>query len=307
MTGFAFSRTGPQPYLIACLRGLDIPGVVLVSSSTEDGGTSVQLPKGVASQVAMVVFVVIAVGLGALRFLLIAAELPGVGVVTVTVLASLSPLLAAITVATWTGGRDGRRDLWRRATHWRVRPGWFALGLLLPAVLYGTVLGAYVALGGVAPVIDLDVLPLVMLEILVVGPLFLFVEEIGWRGWLQRALQSRASGLVAAVSVGVVWFGWHLPLLYLPGSPQSRIAPAAFAALLIAAGIVFAGIFNATEGSVPAVVAAHLGFNLALGTTILALPEGATAYVALCAIATALLAVPVVRSPQAALRGTTQR
>lgn len=256
---------------------------------------------------AMVVFVVIAVGLGALRFLLIAAELPGVGVVTVTVLASLSPLLAAITVATWTGGRDGRRDLWRRATHWRVRPGWFALGLLLPAVLYGTVLGAYVALGGVAPVIDLDVLPLVMLEILVVGPLFLFVEEIGWRGWLQRALQSRASGLVAAVSVGVVWFGWHLPLLYLPGSPQSRIAPAAFAALLIAAGIVFAGIFNATEGSVPAVVAAHLGFNLALGTTILALPEGATAYVALCAIATALLAVPVVRSPQAALRGTTQR
>lgn len=44
------------------------------------------------------------------------------------------------------------------------------------------------------------------------------LEEGGWRGYLQPALESRLSVLPAAFCVGLVWAFWHLPYFILPGS-----------------------------------------------------------------------------------------
>ena len=37
-------------------------------------------------------------------------------------------------------------------------------------------------------------------------------EEIGWRGYLFRKLCLRLNPLLAAVMVGIVWAGWHIPM-----------------------------------------------------------------------------------------------
>lgn len=46
------------------------------------------------------------------------------------------------------------------------------------------------------------------------------VEEIGWRGLLQPQLEKNFSHITAAVSVGIIWAFWHLPLWFIEGTSQ---------------------------------------------------------------------------------------
>ena len=50
-------------------------------------------------------------------------------------IASFGPFLAAIVVLALTEGKAGLLGLFRRMIRWRVAPGWYAVALLLPAVL----------------------------------------------------------------------------------------------------------------------------------------------------------------------------
>lgn len=46
------------------------------------------------------------------------------------------------------------------------------------------------------------------------------LEEIGWRGYLQPALESRLAILPAIIIIGILWSLWHLPLWINPGTYQ---------------------------------------------------------------------------------------
>lgn len=257
-----------------------------------DGSTPLRLPdESVGGTANIVAFIAIVLLLGTARLLTVWEPLQALAGIS-TVAAALSPLVAALGIAALTRGRAGLSDLWRRATHWRIPLRWYLLGLVVPVVVYGTVLAVQVAFGDArlrwGPAVSL-----VVLEIVLTGPFFYFVEEIGWRGWLQRALQVRLSGLVAGLSVGAVWFLWHLPLSFIPGTVQSEFSVVAYMALTLPAALIFAWIYNATGGSVPAVVAAHFGFNLGTGGILSALSEGANAFIAFSAIPTIVAAVLV--------------
>jgi hypothetical protein len=47
-------------------------------------------------------------------------------------------------------------------------------------------------------------------------------EELGWRGFAQPELQEQYGGLRAAVIIGVLWGGWHLPLFFDPTAVHSQ-------------------------------------------------------------------------------------
>lgn len=49
------------------------------------------------------------------------------------------------------------------------------------------------------------------------------IEEIGWRGLLQPELEKKYSHIVAAVSVGIIWAIWHLPLWFIDGTHQQTM------------------------------------------------------------------------------------
>jgi membrane protease YdiL (CAAX protease family) len=53
------------------------------------------------------------------------------------------------------------------------------------------------------------------------GPLF---EEFGWRGFLQPRLQRVLPPWIAAISVGIMWAAWHLPLFLVGWSSASPLA-----------------------------------------------------------------------------------
>ncbi|MDR4189734.1 CPBP family intramembrane glutamic endopeptidase [Bacillus pseudomycoides] len=73
------------------------------------------------------------------------------------------------------------------------------------------------------------------------------VEEIGWRGFLQPALQKRFSSFLSTMIVSIIWAVWHLPLWFIPGTNQSQINFIYFIITIIAVSFIYTTIYNATK------------------------------------------------------------
>lgn len=86
------------------------------------------------------------------------------------------------------------------------------------------------------------------------------VEEIGWRGFLQPALEKKLPFPAATLLVGVLWFSWHLPLWLEPSSNHYGDSPIGFAITIVVWAFAGASIYKATK-SVIACVMYHAFIN----------------------------------------------
>ncbi|MFK4326307.1 membrane protease YdiL (CAAX protease family) [Bacillus sp. RC55] len=73
------------------------------------------------------------------------------------------------------------------------------------------------------------------------------LEEIGWRGFLQPALQKRFSAFFSTVIVSVIWAIWHWPLWFIPGTNQTQRDFIAFIITTIAVSFLLTTIINTTK------------------------------------------------------------
>lgn len=73
------------------------------------------------------------------------------------------------------------------------------------------------------------------------------LEEIGWRGFLQPALQKRFSAFFSTVIVSFIWAIWHWPLWFIPGTNQTQRDFIAFIITTIAVSFLLTTIFNVTK------------------------------------------------------------
>lgn len=73
------------------------------------------------------------------------------------------------------------------------------------------------------------------------------LEEIGWRGFLQPALQKRFSVFFSTVIVSGIWAIWHWPLWFIPGTNQTQRDFIAFIITTMAVSFLLTTIFNATK------------------------------------------------------------
>jgi membrane protease YdiL (CAAX protease family) len=177
--------------------------------------------------------------------------------------ASFGPFLAAIVVLALTEGKAGLVGLFRRMVRWRVAPGWYAVALLLPAVLTAVATMLNVMLGAPAPSsAQLGAWPGILSAfaiVLLVPGVGGAWEEPGWRGYAVPRLQHGRSALVASLILGVLIAGWHLPLIVVGQVVYPDIA------LILAAVIVFNWVFNNAKGSVLIIMLMHAGNNAVSG------------------------------------------
>jgi hypothetical protein len=199
------------------------------------------------------------------------------------------PMLAAIVAVALASGRAGLSAYWRSLLHWRA--GWWYLigpalivSYLALAFAANLLLGAHLAHAPQLPSVA------VVLQLLLLGGLW---EEPGWTGYALPRLQARFAryrlgALWAALSVAVLRSLWHLPLLV-----YGKLVWFDVLFFSLAMQLLIAWIYNASRGSVPAVMVFHFTTNLLAGGTMLLVFEGADrlAYWALFTASASVLAL----------------
>lgn len=182
-------------------------------------------------------------------------------------LAAVGPTVAALAVVAATEGTAGLRLLWLAAIRRPAHPGYLVFALGLVPLLLGI---AYAAAGSLR-----QALPVVATRLPLLVPMFLLLtllagvgEEVGWRGFAQLRLQERWHPLPAALLVGALWAGWHLPLFLVPGSAQGRLwralgawGVAGYSAHVVLTALLYAWLLNASGGSLLMPILMHGGTN----------------------------------------------
>ena len=171
------------------------------------------------------------------------------------------PLVAAVVVV-WTLDGDVRSFV-GHVRNVRVGVRWYALAFALPPVLTDVEallslgLGADVGFEPTAP------LALYLLNFLLVLFLAGGLEEFGWRGFAQSRLQGPHGALAAAIVVGLLWSSWHLPLfLWYELAAYDPATLHVYYLTTVAQSVVFAWLYNSTDGGLLVVMIAHAAGNL---------------------------------------------
>ncbi len=179
----------------------------------------------------------------------------------ITSVGTLGPLLACyLTHRICAGNWRAVRLLSSRWPDWV----WLLLGPLLVFPCLFVVLPLLISL---APpqlwLRHIDILrkiPMLMFNYnLLSGP---FAEEFGWRGFLQPRAQKVLPAWTAAVCVGVMWAGWHLPLFLVQG--WISISRTSYFLMLIGLSVIMAFGFNVSGKSVAVAILMHSAFNASM-------------------------------------------
>ncbi len=172
------------------------------------------------------------------------------------------PFLAALAVLWMLEGRSGMTALIRRMVQWRVGWGWWALAVLVPAGAAGLAAVLTVALGAPEPtgaqLAAWTEIPFTFALFLII-PLFGPWEEPGFRGFALSRLREQHSSLTAALLVGVIHVGFHIPLFFTGDIPLSDVV------FVMAASVVFAWLVIGSGGSVLVAMVMHAVNNAVSG------------------------------------------
>lgn len=190
-----------------------------------------------------------------------------------TIPGGFGPALAAAVVVSATGGsvREWVRDMAR----WRLPLRWYLAALGLPILFSGVESIAYATfIGPLEPTAVVQRLGVWAAGFVIALFLTGGIEEPGWRGFMQSRLQRSYSALTAALMVGVVWTVWHLPMHVFFPEPIGGFGTTALLsrAATVPLAVVYAWLYNATDGSVVIAMLFHAGWNSSQSLLLAPLP-----------------------------------
>ena len=86
------------------------------------------------------------------------------------------------------------------------------------------------------------------------------LEEVGWRGFLQRGMEKKLPFWLAAPAVGLIWAFWHIPLWFIAGTSNSTFSYLYFVLFCVTNSYVLAAL-RKISGSVLPCILFHMLIN----------------------------------------------
>ncbi|MEX2729102.1 MAG: CPBP family intramembrane glutamic endopeptidase, partial [Candidatus Sigynarchaeum springense] len=160
---------------------------------------------------------------------------------------AFGPLVSAIIVTSIYEGKEGIKNLFKKALDHRFKKRWWLPVFLLMPALVLVAFAIAVLTDGVVPPLEALSQPAILVPaffsvLLLSGP---FEEEFGWRGYALPRLQARFNPRVSSVVLGIVWAAWHIPQFMVPGNGMFYKTPLfTFFPTVIAATFLFTWIYN---------------------------------------------------------------
>jgi membrane protease YdiL (CAAX protease family) len=172
--------------------------------------------------------------------------------------------IAGVIMIAYVSGKAGLRELGRKLIRWRVGFRWY-LFALLPLILYTlAVIVAALSDDSIISSLDLSLASAGKILFSLEAGFFVYFftrgalgEEPGLRGFALPRLQERHSPFIASAIIGILWAGWHLPVL-LDRDVASIIVFLLVAFLL---SFIFTWLFNNTRQSLIPVMIFHASQN----------------------------------------------
>jgi uncharacterized protein len=216
------------------------------------------------------------------------------------------PFVGAVLVTLYFSGVGGLRRFFRDAFRWRIHPIW----VLLPLLAGGAIFAAAMLLQSLVEGKPFSVSFQVPAAgfIVVFNQLWVMVgEETGWRGFALPRMLEKMGALGAALSIGVIWAAWHLPLFMLPGSNQYGSPFATYMLAMMGWSVIHTLLYLRNGGSILPNMLFHGATNTWI--FILVLPQGLEPYFAIVLALAAVVSIyflprPFFRKKQEALKPT---
>ena len=182
---------------------------------------------------------------------------------TKLVVGNCLPGILAVFWVLFEGKSEFRRMLSSLAK-WRTPVRWYVLAVALPCgvslVAVDAVLFIFPTDHSFPPAIEFFKVLLITLPF---GPLW---EELAWRAFALRKLESRYSHLASALLLGAYWAVWHIPLWFVQlRSIQANKIPILLTASvnLVAWSVTWAYLYHRSSESLPVVILLHTTFGAA--------------------------------------------
>ena len=203
------------------------------------------------------------------------------------------PLVGALSVSMYYGGKQAAVELLRGALRWRFGVAWYLWALfVIPGMYFVAIV---VVNRGVPHPSEWLTFPVLA----IVGQLWVVIgEEYGWRGFALPRLQARFGSLGASFVLGFLWSSWHLPMFLIPGLPQYSEAILVSFLLYVATitfiTIVMTMLYNQARGSVLVCMLFHASLNITVFC--IHVPSGSTTI--LLALEVLILAASIMFLPR---------
>ena len=169
--------------------------------------------------------------------------------------AGLSPAYAVFIVLKQNGKIKGFKEFWKRIV--RIEKKKEGLFVLVGVMGYQLIKCILTETSQGYPIYMF----LVFLPVMIIGG---GLEEIGWRGFLQPALEEKIGFIKASFLQGIIWAVWHIPLWFVQNANQSNFRFDSFLFYCITFSFSLALVYK-VSGSVLFVIILHAWGNTVLG------------------------------------------
>lgn len=169
---------------------------------------------------------------------------------------NLIPSIVGIILTGYFDGFDGIKGLFKRFTIWKVNPFFYIFVLFYALASYCVPFWICNTIGYKcclkapaffrAPLGFCLILFTLIYWTVIRGALR---EELGWRGFLLKKLQSKLSPVCSSLIVGTLWACWYIPSFFLNKNPYDVESFGLFFISTITLSIILTWIYNRTHGS----------------------------------------------------------